>query len=75
MLLFYIPLDWEVLGSSPGHTKDLSKANALAIKRRSSDQPQRTSIKRRYNSKSWLSDKIKEYKTYEPYKCTAFDIS
>ena len=65
MLLFYIPLDGEVLGSSPGHSKYLSNTNALAIKRRSSELIQRTSRKMRYKSKSWLSDKIKEYKTYE----------
>ena len=42
----------------------LSKENALAIKRRSLYLIQWTSRKRWYNSKSWLSDKIKGYKNY-----------
>ena len=44
----------------------LSKENALSIKRRSSYLIQWTSRQRWYNSKSWLSDKIKVHKIYEP---------
>ena len=78
----FLDLDGEVSGSSPGHTKDLkmvltalqpvlvimslSIVNALAIKRRSSYLIQWTSRQRWFNSKRWLSDKIKGYKTYGP---------
>ena len=72
---------WEGLGFESGHTKDfvltapqpvlvimsLTKGNALALKRCSSYLIQWTSRQRWYNSKSWLSDEIKGYKTYGPF--------
>jgi hypothetical protein len=53
----------------------LSKGNALAIKRRSSFLIQWTSRQRWYNSKGWLSDKIKKgIRLTDLYKCLAFDM-
>ena len=78
----HMDLDGEVSGSSPGHNNDfkmvltspqtelvimsLTKGNALAIKKRSSYLIQWISRQRCYNLKSWLSNKIKVYKTYGP---------
>ena len=71
----HLDLDGEVLGSSQGHINDLEimltapqpvliimnvcKGKVLAIKRHSSYLKQWTSRQMWYNSKRWLSDKIK----------------
>ena len=44
----------------------LSKGNALALKMRSSYLTQWIYRQSWYNSKSWLSDKMKRYKNYGP---------